>query len=564
MPKNRRGVRRILGSLNFFRSLIPNFSSKVASLSSKVKDSVPFIWHKKDTEIVQSIISELQTAKLAFPDYSKPFSLYTDASDTGVGSILMQEDTPIYCFSRKLSGAQVRYTTSEKEALAIVWSLQHLRTVVFGQKLKIFTDHSNLQFLSSSTLQRIQRWKILIDEFKPEICYVPGPDNYVADFLSRLPDDNQVNLIDLDAYPLSLSQIIQAQTDTPPEPNRFLKLVNGVWRTTTTNAVYVVSPLRKQIIEWIHTQGQHIGCTKTYKTLHPLFYWPNMHSEIVAYINKCKCQKFKSQNKEYAKLTGILPNEPVFNCIGIDLQGPFDFDYPAEERYILSIIDHGSRWVELVALENALSETITREFENTWILRYPRPSKVVSDQGPQFMAKEFKDMLSNYGIKHVPTVTYNPTGNSICERIHNFINNALRANEAENLDNLQMIAWSLRATFHRNLGCSPGELIFGKSMIEPSLNYDVRQLKQRADILKTHNSNRDQEKSNKHRIKHQYSPGQYVYVKNEKPKKLQPRYSGPFLILSVNEQTQTVRVDYGNQSDSVSFRKIKPSFQEGG
>jgi len=70
MPKNRRGVRRILGSLNFFRSLVPNFSSKVASLSSKLKDSVPFIWHKKDTEIVQSIISELQTAKLAFPDYS--------------------------------------------------------------------------------------------------------------------------------------------------------------------------------------------------------------------------------------------------------------------------------------------------------------------------------------------------------------------------------------------------------------------------------------------------------------------------------------------------------------
>lgn len=86
-----------------------------------------------------------------------PFELQTDASDRGIGGVLLQEGRIVGVYSCKLQGAQEKYTVIEKEALAIVKSLKHFRGIVYGSKVTILTDHSNLQFLDESKLQRVQR-----------------------------------------------------------------------------------------------------------------------------------------------------------------------------------------------------------------------------------------------------------------------------------------------------------------------------------------------------------------------------------------------------------------------
>ena len=86
---------------------------------------------------------------------------------------------------------QHNYTTTERELLAIVETLKEFRTILLGQNLKIYTDHKNLTFTQFNT-ERVMRWRLVLEEYNPELIYIKGGDNIVADALSRLellPDE---------------------------------------------------------------------------------------------------------------------------------------------------------------------------------------------------------------------------------------------------------------------------------------------------------------------------------------------------------------------------------------
>jgi len=125
---------------------------------------------------------------LAYPQFNKPFIIHTVASHTQLESVISQDDKPIAFYSRKLSPMQARYTTSESELLAIVETLKELKSILLGQKIIIYTDHQNL-IAKNCTIERagrIVRWRILIEEFDPQLKYIPGLKNIVADSLTRL------------------------------------------------------------------------------------------------------------------------------------------------------------------------------------------------------------------------------------------------------------------------------------------------------------------------------------------------------------------------------------------
>ncbi|KRH93020.1 LTR retrotransposon [Pseudoloma neurophilia] len=189
-PRTSRQLQQLLGFINWFRPFIRNLSDQVAGLYDILKKgnkrSGCINWTEKHTAIVKNIFCQIgKQQKLYYPDPNRPFSLYTDAFDIGLGSVLMQDEKPIGFFSRKLSETQIRYTVSEKEALAIIESLKYFRNIILCSQITIFTDHSNLQFLTSSKLQRVQRWKILMDEFDVDIRYLQATKKEAADFLSR-------------------------------------------------------------------------------------------------------------------------------------------------------------------------------------------------------------------------------------------------------------------------------------------------------------------------------------------------------------------------------------------
>ncbi len=132
---------------------------------------------------------------LAAPCFEKPFLLEVDASGSGAGAVLLQMDAdglnhPISFFSKKFHKHQVNYSTIEKEALALILTLQHFEVYVgsSSQLVTVYTDHNPLVFLQrmSNANHRLMRWSLICQSYNLLICHKKGIDNVIADTLSRV------------------------------------------------------------------------------------------------------------------------------------------------------------------------------------------------------------------------------------------------------------------------------------------------------------------------------------------------------------------------------------------
>jgi hypothetical protein len=126
---------------------------------------------------------------LTFPDFSKPFHIYTDGSDKQLGAVITQDEKPIAFYSRKFNSAQQRYTTGKQELMSIVETLREFHNIPLGYKIVVHTDHKNLTH-AKSTYDRVMRGRLLIEEFGPEFRNIKGKHNLIADALSSLELDD--------------------------------------------------------------------------------------------------------------------------------------------------------------------------------------------------------------------------------------------------------------------------------------------------------------------------------------------------------------------------------------
>ena len=101
---------------------------------------------------------------LSYPDFNKPFEIHTDASKVQLGAVIAQDGKPIVLYSRKLSLAQTRYTTTEREFLSIVETFKEFRNTLLGQQLIVHTDHENLTYKTFNS-DRDMRWRQFIEEY---------------------------------------------------------------------------------------------------------------------------------------------------------------------------------------------------------------------------------------------------------------------------------------------------------------------------------------------------------------------------------------------------------------
>lgn len=193
-PSTKKSVRSFLGLIGWYRRFIPNFASRAAPLtdltrkssSSKVK------WTSECEHAFQDLKSCLcKDPVLQSPNFDLPFVVQTDVSELGLGAVLLQgegEDChPVQYISRKLFPRETKYSTIEKEALAIKWALDTLKYYLVGKDFVLETDHRALQWLRRmrDTNARITRWYLSLQPFKFEVRYRAGVFNVMADFLSR-------------------------------------------------------------------------------------------------------------------------------------------------------------------------------------------------------------------------------------------------------------------------------------------------------------------------------------------------------------------------------------------
>lgn len=196
-PATKKELQRFLGLVGYYRSFCCNFSSVVFPLTELLKADSKFVWSDECQQAFENVKTLLCSCPvLAAPCFSRPFQLQVDASQVGAGAVLLQggeEDgvlRPVCFFSRKFNRYQSNYSVIEKEALALVWAIQHFEVYVGGGvPLVVYTDHNPLTFLKSlkSPNQRLVRWALFLQAYDLDIRHVKGESNVQADALSRAP-----------------------------------------------------------------------------------------------------------------------------------------------------------------------------------------------------------------------------------------------------------------------------------------------------------------------------------------------------------------------------------------
>ena len=195
-PKNVRELRKFLGIVQYYRDMWYRRSHLLAPLTTLVgecghsktskalgKKKKPWRWdieHQQAFDGIKNIVA--RETMLSYPDYSEVFEIHTDASDKQLGAVISQKGKPLAFFSRKLSDPQENYTVTDKELLSICEALKEFHGMLWGQRIKVYTDHQNLiRDAIGSSSARVQRWRLLLEEYGPEIVYIKGPDNTTAD-----------------------------------------------------------------------------------------------------------------------------------------------------------------------------------------------------------------------------------------------------------------------------------------------------------------------------------------------------------------------------------------------
>ena len=144
-------MRQILGVVQYYRDLRPKRSDIFAPLTELTKcgptKNCPIKWIPSCTKkFLQMKALVAKETILDYPDFSKNFTIHTDASDVKLGAVIMQEVKPLAFYSQKLSKVKINYTMTEKELISIVETLEEFQSILLGHKIEVFMDHNNLTY----------------------------------------------------------------------------------------------------------------------------------------------------------------------------------------------------------------------------------------------------------------------------------------------------------------------------------------------------------------------------------------------------------------------------------
>ena len=204
-PVNNKQDRSFIGAVIYYCDMWPRCSHILAPLTNLTGKGT-FVWttiHQQVFDAMKALMVE--DVLLRYPNHNLPFHICTDASDSQLCSVILQQDIPVAFYSCNLSLSQQNYTTIEKDLLSIVETLHNFRSMLLGADIHIYTDHRNLTHNFLST-QHVLRWCLSIEEFHPTFHYIKGVDNVVADALSHLTIK-------------ALSEVGMIQHDVDPEYN---------------------------------------------------------------------------------------------------------------------------------------------------------------------------------------------------------------------------------------------------------------------------------------------------------------------------------------------------------
>eukprot|EP00804_Cyclotella_cryptica_P003898 CCRYP_015755-RA/>CCRYP_015755-RA protein AED:0.38 eAED:0.40 QI:0/0/0/1/0/0/2/0/465 len=341
-PQNVKQLRRFLGMVQYYRDIWARRSEILAPLTNlngecghtkvtKANKTKKKPWHldsihQQAFDTVKATMARDVT--LAYPDYLQGFEIYTDSSKFQLGAIITQNNRQLAFFSRKLSQAQQKYSVTEQELLAIVETLKEFKGMLWEQQITVYTDHKNLmQDVLGLTSDRVNRWRLLLEEYGPTVVYIKGIHNTVADAISRLDygpvaDDrstwmtfaqcwcyhntaqpksslattkesmNQVfaNRNEEDSiYPLTTREIAEAQQDNTSLLHKGFSshLVKIIKVLCKDGKMVIPKSLQHRAVAWFHHYLQHPGTKHLKETLRLSMYWKGLRATVQSHVKTC-------------------------------------------------------------------------------------------------------------------------------------------------------------------------------------------------------------------------------------------------------------------------------------
>ena len=542
-PRDVRGVRSFLGLIGYYRRFVKKFSDKAAPLTKLLRKDQEWEWSSQCQEAFELLKEELTKRPVtAFPDFSKPFRLYTDASNLGLGAILSQKqegkERIICCASRTLTPSEVNYSTTKKECLALVWGIGTFRSFLVATHFEVVTDHYSLQWLRSMKNESalLHRWAAMLEDFRFSVLYRPGQRQGHVDGLSRLPI-----------------------TET-------LFTLEGKIRLNGSEA--------EAAIKAVHKEG-HMGVKKTWKAFNRRYVTDFGRKRCGEVVRTCpECQIGKDVQPRTHMPRGAIESSRPWDILSIDVVGPVPYDNH-QRRFIITIMDVYSRYFIAVPTKDHTAQTVARCLYEQVIAYFGVPRSILSDRGSEFTGLVYQSLAHLLGTEVRLTSPYYPQGNGIIERSHRTMNNMLRTLLLEKKERgwstlLPSVMLYMNTMVQEHSNYSACEILFGKNpnlpsdiSFTPSLPIQedrdgyVKQLKRElGDIRASINQHLGRQKN---MLENPFKVGEQILVRLqplELGNKFEGRWKGPFTVVNIPNKFQVEYKEEGRKKIShISYVK---------
>ena len=596
VPKNVKELLSFIGLASYYRKFIRAFAEKAHSLTKLTRKNEKWEWGNEQDHAFNCIRTALTSQPiLKYPDFTREFIIYTDASGFGIGAVLAQiqhspqtnsdEEVVIAYSSKHLNDRQAKWSTTEKEALAIIHAIEVFKPYLYGRKFTVYTDHKPLEWLMSKVEPsgRLARWALKIQEYDIVIGYRTGKSNQNADSLSRIP------LLSIATLTLKTeSDWIQAQScdifcKRYKENLEKLNLPKKEGILKDNQGKIIVPETMKQLVLEInhdHMLAGHLGVAKTLLKIKRQFTWPSIAKDVKQYVKSClQCARRKALGTSKAPLQPLLPSERVWERIAMDVVGPLP-ESTEGNKYILVLSDYASRYALTIAMEDQKAKTIAFHLADKIISKYGAPEKVLTDQGTNFLSKLVEEICTLFKIKQLRTTSYHPQTDGLVERFNRTLCDMLSCYVSEEPDNwdkyLPFVTLAYNSSEQSTLKNNPFYLFYGR---QPNLPSDIIivnqedeedenikfQWKKSIDLAQS-NLKKAQEKQKQYYDKDtkiiSYKEKQLVLLKAPPaPGKFNPRWNGPFMIIKkLNDLNYSIRKHPPTEKDrffTVHVNRIK-------
>jgi hypothetical protein len=502
-PTKIKEIEGFRGLAGYYRQYIEKYSDRMRPLNERIKTRT-FSWEKEEEEAFKEIKEKFKENQiLILFDYEKQIWIFTDASNYAIGAVICQMDDkgklrPVTFYSRKLLPAEMNYSTSDKELLAIVQTLKKFRHYLQGTKFPVIvkSDHQNLKTFTTTKILngRQARWAEELSAYDFRIEHVKGKENTVADALSRRPDYqtneeekeqesilketegtlriNTARMVSMEANQNALLEEIKERVSEYHGRDDLTQDEMGFMRFK--GLVFVPKELEEKVIKEHHDgiEHGHPGIARTMEKVQRNYYFAGMYRKIKRYTTNCEsCNKNKyTHQRPQGKMNteGRKATKPweIITADFVEMPPTKSTLYKGILNAILIIVDTFSKYAVLIATrKDANTDEIYHLMWERIFAVFGIPEEAISDRDKIFRTEKWNTLMKGVGITQLLSTAHHQQTDGQSERkiqeLQAYYRHYLSYDQENWLEILPAAQLALNDVVSTSSGTTPNFVLYG-------------------------------------------------------------------------------------------------------